>query len=169
MIDTSKMSRAQVERLSKRSAKKIIQGTDKLKSWGKSGSLRLNKYFQFRSSIELNVIRQLDLAEDFIEDFDTECFLIEYKYKGATLNYVPDVILKTVNGNVYVIEVKPASQLREDKNIAKWDRAKTWCWNRNARFFVITEKDCDNIIDIIKNFDDGKQDKARELLEWNQI
>lgn len=166
---TQGMNKQQVERLSKSSARKIIQSTDNLRSWGKHGyykSLRLNKYFYFRSSIEANVLKTLDQAEDLVEDFATEQFMIEYQFKNATLNYVPDFILKTKSGNRYVIEVKPVSQLQEEKNVAKWNTAKPWCWSRGVRFFVITDKDWPNLIEILNKFEDKDISQAQALMEW---
>lgn len=170
---TNNLSKSDVELLSKRNVKKILQKTDKLKSWGKTGymkSERLNKWYHFRSSIELSTLQRLDNADSYIEDFDTECFYIPYKLynntNAATLNYVPDIITKTVNGTVFVIEVKPASQLQEEKNLAKWNAATTWCWSQGARFLVITEKDVDNLIEILRAFEDKDITKAKTLLEW---
>ncbi len=167
------MTKWEVERLSKQSAKKLVQGTSPLKSWGTSGwykSLRLNKYFHFRSMIEANVMRTLDEADDVVKDFATEQFIIPYQYfdgeNAITFNYVPDFILKTTKGNTFVIEVKPTSQFQDKKNIAKWNTAKPWCWSRGVRFFVISEKDWPNLIQIINHFEDKNIAKAKSLLEW---
>lgn len=162
------MRREQAERLSRKNAKSIIHGTTKLKSWGKSGwykSKRLNKFYNFRSMIEANVIRTLDEAEDIVEKFDMEVFMIPYKWKGATCNYVPDIILRTTGGNTVVVEVKPLSKAKDERNIAKWEAAKTWCWNRGAKFIVITDKDWERLPDILRAIDNDDGDRAKELLE----
>jgi len=121
--------------------------------------------------IEANVIRTLDEAEDFIVDFDVEQFIIPYPFKGATLNYVPDVILKTRNGSIFVIEVKPSSkkELTNEKNVAKWDRAKVWCWNRGVRFLVITDKDWPQLIKILQLLEDKNIQEAQSLMTWNML
>jgi hypothetical protein len=162
------MNKTTVEKLSKRNAKEIIQGTDKLKSWGKTGwfkSKKQGKWYHYRSSIELNVLKEIDKSEKVIM-YETECFAIPYNFKGATLNYIPDIILKTNKDKVYVIEVKPSNQLTEEKNLAKWDRAKSWCHSKQAKFFVITEKDFDKIDEILDNLHDNNITKANSLLEW---
>lgn len=169
-IDTSKMTRGQVEKLSRKNAEKIIAGTDKLKSWGKTGwykSNRLDKWFHYRSSIEQTFLIELDGAAEYIEDFDTECFYIPYHYKGATLNYVPDIITKTTNGNVFILEVKPAAQLSDPKNVAKWDEAKRWAWRNGAKFLVITEKDYGNVEEILTLLENKDMVKANALMEWS--
>ena len=163
------MTKDQIERLSKKNAIKMIQGRDKLKSWGHSGyykAKRLRRWFHYRSSIELNVIKVLDEASDYIEDFDTECFYIPYDFKGAQLNYVPDLILKTKNGKTFVIEVKPAAQLEEEKNVAKWATARRWCWKQGCKFFVITDKDWENLIPILQHLENQDGVKAQALMEW---
>ena len=163
------MRKEQVERLSKRNARAIIQGTDKLKSWGTSGwykSVRLNKFYNFRSMIEANVIRTLDESANLVENFDTEVFMIPYQWKGATCNYVPDVIVKTKSGKVIVIEVKPLSQTNNERNQAKWSAAKTWCWSRGVEFIVVTDKDWERLPDVLDAFDRGDREAALGLLEY---
>lgn len=175
-IDTSKLSKREVEALSKRSAQKMILNTTKLKSRGKTGwykSQRLNKYYQFRSSIEMNVMKTLDEAADYIVDFDTEQFMIPYTYyegpSAITYNYVPDFVLKTVNGKVFVIEVKPVSQFDDPKNVAKWDAAKQWCWRQGAKFLVISEKDWEHTIQTLKHLENNQINEAQKLIKWQLI
>lgn len=175
-IDTSKLSKREVEALSKRSAQKMILNTSRLVSRGRTGwykSQRLNKYYQFRSSIEMNVMKTLDEAADYIVDFDTEQFMIPYTYyegpSAITYNYVPDFVLKTVNGKVFVLEVKPASQFDDPKNVAKWTAAKQWCWRQGARFLVVSDKDWEHTIQILKYLEDNNISGANTLLEWKLI
>lgn len=170
------LNKQDIERLSKRSAQKLILGTDKLKSRGHSGwykSQRLNKYFKFKSSIEMNVMKTLDEAADYIVDFDTEQFMIPYTYyegpSAITFNYVPDFVLKTVNGKTFVVEVKPVSQFDDPKNVAKWDAAKQWCWRQGAKFLVVSEKDWPKTIQILKCLEDNNISDANKLLEWKLI
>jgi hypothetical protein len=171
-----KLTKPQAEALSRTNVKKIIQGTDNMKSWGKTGwyrSTRIKdetgrtfKWFHYRSTIELAVIQELDKAKNLILDYDGECFYIPYEYKGMTCNYVPDFICKTNGGTVYVIEVKPASQLKDPKNQAKWSQAKRWCWQNKAKFIVITDKDKEQLIPILTFLEDKKTKEAKALLEW---
>jgi hypothetical protein len=163
------LTRGQVEKLSRRNAEKLVAGTDNLKSWGKTGwykSRRLDRWYHYRSSLEQTILTELDEAEEFIVDFDTECFYIPYQFKGATLNYVPDIITKTKNESVFIIEVKPANQLKDPKNKAKWAEAKRWAWRNGARFVVITEKEYDNVEQILQYLEDKEVKKAQELMEW---
>jgi hypothetical protein len=164
------MSVAQIEKLSKSSAKKVINGTDALRNtgWGTKAywKSKSGKWYYFKSMIEANVLKTLD-GDSHIVDFDTEKFLIPYNFKGCILNYVPDFILRTAAGNVFVVEVKPASQLLEEKNLSKWATAKVWCFTRGVRFFVITDKDWPKLIDIIKAFEAEDISGVQQLMEWS--
>lgn len=169
-------SKQHIEQTSKQNVKNILNGTSKMPSRGKSGwmkSIRLDRWYHYRSSLELRALQALDEAPDFIIDFDTECFAIPYKMfdgaNAANLNYIPDMILKTSNDKIYVVEIKPASQLKEDKNLAKWSAAKTWCWEHKATFIVITEKELDNLVDIVKLLDDGDTKGAFDVMTWQMI
>jgi len=73
--------------------------------------------------------------------------------------YFPDFIVKTVNNEKYMIEIKPSRQgvkpkppkkktksyMRESfeyiKNQAKWQAAKSYCDDKGMKFKLITEKD----------------------------
>ena len=73
--------------------------------------------------------------------------------------YFPDFVVKTVNNEKYMIEIKPSRQvakpkppkkktksyMRESfeyiKNQAKWQAAKSYCDDKGMKFKLITEKD----------------------------
>ena len=73
--------------------------------------------------------------------------------------YFPDFVVKTVNNDKYMIEIKPSRQavkpkppkkktksyMRESfeyiKNQAKWSAAKVYCEDKGMQFKIITEKD----------------------------
>lgn len=169
----NQFSRQQLERMSKNNAYKIMTNTDNLKSWGKTGwykSKKLNEWFHYRSSIELKTLEILDELE-IVEDFDTECFAIPYMWGTPPIqcHYIPDIILKTKGGKVFVVEVKPQKQLKETRNKVKWKAAKVWCWEQGCRFFVITENDNDNLGQILKLLEDKNIEGAQALLEWKLV
>ena len=97
------------------------------------------------------MIEALDRLEDVVEQFDTEKVIIPYFYKGAQLNYVPDVILKTSNGDVFILEVKYTKDLKGKKNFEKWEAARDFATAYGATFKVITEKDVENLREILTN------------------
>ena len=73
--------------------------------------------------------------------------------------YFPDFVVKTVNNEKYMIEIKPSRQvakpkppkkktksyMRESfeyiKNQAKWQAAKSYCEDNDLEFKIISEKD----------------------------
>ena len=73
--------------------------------------------------------------------------------------YFPDFVVKTVNNEKFMIEIKPSRQvakpkppkkktksyMRESfeyiKNQAKWQAAKSYCDDKGMKFKLITEKD----------------------------
>ena len=84
-----------------------------------------------------------------LEAIGAEALIIPYEFKGATLNYVPDIVMKTKSGRTYLIEVKPHNQQEEEKNVAKWKRAREWCFARGVKFLVVTEKNRDELGDLL--------------------
>ena len=73
--------------------------------------------------------------------------------------YFPDFVVKTVNNDKYMIEIKPYRQVKKPKppkrksksymresfeyikNQAKWEAAKIYCDDKGMQFKIITEKD----------------------------
>jgi len=147
-IDFSNMTAAEIERLGKASAMRIIQGTDNLSSRGHTGSIqtRFGK-LHYRSTLERGVLKALDGLKDLVASLKTEPFYIEYRFRGLRHYYVPDLIVKLRTGQVWLLEVKPKNQLNEAKNQAKFEAALGWCIKRgnHLRFGVLTTKDQDKI------------------------
>ena len=111
----------------------------------------MGKYYNYRSRLEREVFEKLDELADVVVQFDTEKVIIPYFYKGAQLNYVPDVILKTSSGNVYILEVKYTRDIKAKKNKEKWEAARDFATAYGATFKVITEKDIANLREILTN------------------
>lgn len=150
-MNKKQLTKEQVERLSLANAKSIVNGTSKLKSWGKSGYYKFKstgRWLHYRSTLELSVYRKLD-ESGVIKDIEGEILIIPYTFKGATLNYIPDIIVKTSSNRVYVLEVKPSDQLTEEKNVAKWDKASEFCFAKGAKFIVITENNLEQVKDLV--------------------
>lgn len=107
----------------------------------------------YRSSWELNFIRALEENPN-VKNWGSECVEIPYLYHGAKHRYYPDFLVETVNGEIYLIEIKPYAQshLNESvskynkksccKNFVKWAVAEKFANSRNIRFIVLTEKNC---------------------------
>jgi hypothetical protein len=114
----------------------------------------------YRSSWELRVFNYMDKNPDVIK-WSSEEIVIPYKspIDGRKHRYFPDVWMKTKNGDVYLIEIKPLKETVQPKkrsritrqylyevrtwgiNSAKWDAARDFCADRNWKFKIITEKE----------------------------
>ena len=118
------------------------------------------KQIVYRSLLERRFMRYCDLNEDILywasEDLPVRYYNpLDKKYH----RYFPDFVVKTVNNDKYMIEIKPSRQvakpkppkkktksyMRESfeyiKNQAKWQAAKSYCDDNGMQFKVITEKD----------------------------
>jgi hypothetical protein len=114
----------------------------------------------YRSSWELRVFNYMDKNPDVVK-WASEEVVIPYKspIDGRWHRYFPDVWMKTKNGDVYLIEIKPFKETHEPKrrsrvtkkylyevktwgiNSAKWAAAREYCADRNWHFKIITEKE----------------------------
>ena len=112
----------------------------------------------YRSSWELQFMVYCDRNEDIVW-WGSEEFAVPYisPIDGRRHRYFPDFIVKTVNDEVIVFEIKPAAQSRPPEkksrvtkkyinevktwgiNKAKWEAAKEFCADRNWKFQVLTE------------------------------
>jgi len=138
------LNRQQLEELSKRNAQAIINGTDNLPSRGYTGNVwlpRLRRKIHYRSNLERRILLEIDNFP-LVADIESEKLDIEYPWRGITCRYVPDLLLRLADGRVWLIEIKPASQLSEQRNLVKFDAAKRFCANMgdHLRFGVLTKE-----------------------------
>jgi hypothetical protein len=114
----------------------------------------------FRSSWELRVFNYMDRNPD-IAKWSSEEIVIPYRspIDGKRHRYFPDIWMKTVKGDVYLIEIKPYKETIEPKkrsrvtkkylyevktwgiNSSKWKAAQEYCADRGWKFKIITEKE----------------------------
>lgn len=114
----------------------------------------------YRSNLERRFFKILDENPDIIA-WGSEELVIPYKspIDGKIHRYFTDLIIKTVNKQVFVIEIKPYAYTMEPKpgnkskktllteminwkiNEAKWNHAKIYCEKRGWTFKVVTERE----------------------------
>ena len=118
------------------------------------------KQIVYRSLLERRFMRYCDLNEDILYWASEELPVRYYNPLDKKYHrYFPDFVVKTVNNDKYMIEIKPSRQvtkpkppkkktksyMRESfeyiKNQAKWQAAKSYCDDNGMQFKVITEKD----------------------------
>jgi hypothetical protein len=145
------LSRQQLEELSRRNAQAIIQGKDHLPSRGHTGNVwlpRLRRKLHYRSGLERRILLEID-GFHLVADIESEKLDVQYPWRGVTCRYVPDLLLRLTDGRIWMIEIKPASQLTEQRNLVKFDAARNFCKSMgdHLRFGVLTkEKDVKTLL-----------------------
>ena len=118
------------------------------------------KQIVYRSLLERRFMRYCDLNQDILFWASEELPVRYYNPLDKKYHrYFPDFVVKTVNNDKYMIEIKPSRQatkpktpkkktksyMRESfeyiKNQAKWSAAKAYCEDNGMKFKIITEKD----------------------------
>ena len=118
------------------------------------------KQIVYRSLLERRFMRYCDLNEDILYWASEELPVRYYNPLDKKYHrYFPDFVVKTVNNEKFMIEIKPSRQvakpkppkkktksyMRESfeyiKNQAKWQAAKSYCDDNGMKFKLITEKD----------------------------
>jgi len=135
-------TKGQLEALSRRNAKAIIAGKDHLPSRGHTGSVwlpRLRRKIHYRSFLEKKILLEID-GFTLVADIENEKLMVPYPWKGITCHYVPDLLIKLRDGRVWVAEIKPAKEVNEDRNLAKFAAATGFCRSMgdHLRFGVLT-------------------------------
>ena len=118
------------------------------------------KQIVYRSLLERRFMRYCDLNQDILFWASEELPVRYYNPLDKKYHrYFPDFVVKTVNNDKYMIEIKPSRQavkpktpkkktksyMRESfeyiKNKAEWSAAKAYCEDKGMQFKIITEKD----------------------------
>ena len=118
------------------------------------------KQIVYRSLLERRFMRYCDLNQDILYWASEELPVRYYNPLDKKYHrYFPDFVVKTVNNEKFMIEIKPSRQvakpkppkkktksyMRESfeyiKNQAKWQAAKSYCDDNGMQFKLITEKD----------------------------
>ena len=118
------------------------------------------KQIVYRSLLERRFMRYCALNEDILYWASEELPVRYYNPLDKKYHrYFPDFVVKTVNNDKYMIEIKPSRQvanpkppkkntksyMRESfeyiKNQAKWQAAKSYCDDNDLEFKIISEKD----------------------------
>lgn len=129
-------------------------------------------YVNYKSNLERKTIIALD-SSDFIEEWSLEPFFIEYikPTDNKPHRYFIDMFAK-IDGQGYLIEVKPESQTQPPKipkkptrksaykynsdlvtfavNDAKWYATLKFCEDNNFKFSIMTEKRIDDFYESAK-------------------
>lgn len=113
-------------------------------------SPKMNKQMHYRSGYELKVYKCLDKDTD-VASYDIEPFEVSYLFKGVARKYIPDIVVRFVDGHIELWEVKPAKQTILEINQNKWNAASRACRDRGWQFIVVTEVGIDKLVQKIRN------------------
>jgi len=95
----------------------------------------------YDSSYELtayNLLEQMSI----VEKYERCPYVVPYVFSdGVKHRYIPDILIKYVNGIEEVVEVKPKSRLKEEKNKYKIKSAMKFFQSKGIKFNVWTEED----------------------------
>ena len=92
----------------------------------------------FRSGLELKFLKILEKNPN-VRKYKAESLQIEYFFEGSSHNYIPDILVEYTDGKIELWEIKPKSQTKWAKNVAKWKAANVYCQKRSWEFIVMTE------------------------------
>lgn len=137
VIPPGTQTKALIIRDVKKKVKKIGKKVTKFKQ-GNFYSEKNHCNIFFRSGLELKFIKHLE-KNPKVRKYKAESLQIEYSFNGGTHNYIPDILVEYTDGKIELWEIKPKSQTKWDKNIAKWKAANVYCKKRNWEFIVMTE------------------------------
>lgn len=106
----------------------------------------------YRSSYEKAFIIWLESCSK-VKGWASESISITYWLPdGSSHHYYPDFYVEYVNGDKYIIEIKPSNQTTQPKNRegwlwrewvknnCKWQATLAWCKEHNMNFRIFTEK-----------------------------
>jgi len=118
-------------------AQKYIDGKIRFKT-GSFYSVKNKKNLYYRSSYELAAYK---LLEDMpkVSKYEVEPFSISYIYDGIKRNYIPDILIKKVDGSKLLIEVMSNWQYSDKKKVAKLEAGESYCRKEGCKFMVWTE------------------------------
>lgn len=90
------------------------------------------------SQLEERVMRFLEDAA-FVREYCEQPVRIRYRWFDGDHWYYPDVAVRLDDNRCVLVEVKPATQWADGRNLAKWNAATRWCADRGWGFAVMED------------------------------
>ncbi len=133
-------SKERIEKISDSVSKLYLKGFRPKTHYGAGWvETRIGEKVYCRSSYEKAAVNILNSFEDIIS-IKSEALRIPYEIKGIRRYYLPDFLVSTVKGSLYLIEVKPANQILEEKNLIKFNTAIRYAEDHNMEFLIRSEE-----------------------------
>lgn len=124
-------------------------------------STKMGKKFEHRSGMEKEVFLILDTLDE-VQGYEVEPFKLDYIHQGEPRQYIPDIVVKFIDGHTELWEVKPSSQTHLEINQDKWHYARKVCAQRDWDFVVVTEKIVDQLKKQLHLQEGMKNDRQKE-------
>jgi len=99
---------------------------------------------KYRSSWEKKFLEWCD-SNPNVTKIISEGVKIPYYFDGKERTYYPDFVIN-FKDEVLLLEIKPASQVDDPINIAKFEAAKKFAESRKIKFLILTENELKNLI-----------------------
>lgn len=93
---------------------------------GLFSSEKNNRTFHYRSLLELRWYEVFERMAT-VESYSVESVAIPYQWAGATHYYLPDLMVRCIDGTRELVEVKPEYAWHNPQNQAKFQAARSWC------------------------------------------
>lgn len=98
------------------------------------------KKISYDSSWELIAFKILELMSQ-VQSYDRCKYVLSYKSESSLIkNYLPDILVKYVNGIEEIIEIKPLYKLKDFNTKSKFKAGKNYAKQHNLKYSVWTEK-----------------------------
>jgi len=124
------------------SSKRVMEGTLGSNQYYKKGWVvleRLGIEVYYHSSYELKALLQLDSCP-MVSEVSRKSIRIQYKKEdGSTHYYIPDLLITTIDGSNYIVEVKPNCFVDDKENRVKSEAAIRYAARHNMIFLTWTE------------------------------
>jgi hypothetical protein len=124
------------------SSKRVMEGTLGSNKYYKKGRVvleRLGVEVYYHSSYELEALLQLDRCP-IVSEVSRKSIRIQYKKEdGSTHYYVPDLLITTIYGSNYIVEIKPNCFVDDMENKVKFVSAERYAARHNMTFLIWTE------------------------------
>lgn len=103
-------------------------------------SQKTKKEMEYESSLEKTVLEALDGISE-VKWFDTQCLSFVYSGKDDEYDYFADIVCRTIDQQVVVIEVKPAKTACNWLNYRKYMAGKHLCAKNDWHYLVVSPKE----------------------------
>lgn len=127
------------KRLSLKRAQNIVKGASSGNAeHGQFYSEKNGLTMRYRSSLELAVFRFLEENED-VASYEVESIIIPYEFGGLVRHYVPDLVIRYVDGRIEIAEIKRVNDMSTRRVEVKARAAREYAKQHGMEYVFITD------------------------------